>query len=112
MKKGLILLLLVLTLMPVGLFAQKQIVIGMTVPGLQFPFFVTMKNEADAAAAKLGVKLLFIDAQNASDKQMSAVEFRRSESGRHPHLSNDHRFPGPGHRGRRQGQDPRRYGGP
>jgi ribose transport system substrate-binding protein len=74
-KKVLVLFLLVLVLMPVSMFSQtKQIVIGMTVPGLQFPFFVTMKAEADAAAAKLGVKLLFIDAQNASDKQMSAVE--------------------------------------
>ncbi len=75
MKKVLILFLLVLALMPVSVFSQtKQIVIGMTVPGLQFPFFVTMKNDADAAAAKLGVKLLFIDAQNASDKQMAAME--------------------------------------
>jgi len=46
----------------------------MTVPGLQFPFFVTMKEEAEATAAKLGVKLNFIDAQNASDKQMAAIE--------------------------------------
>ena len=38
--------------------APKEIVIGMTVPGLQFPFFVIMKDEADAAAAKLGVKIV------------------------------------------------------
>jgi ribose transport system substrate-binding protein len=74
MKKFLILVLMVLVLMPVAMFAQKQIVIGMTVPGLQFPFFVTMKADADAFAAKLGVKLLFIDAENSSDKQMAAVE--------------------------------------
>ena len=74
MKKVLILFLMVLVLLPVSVFAQKQIVIGMTVPGLQFPFFVTMKADADAAAEKLGVKLLFIDAENSSDKQMAAVE--------------------------------------
>ncbi len=74
MKKVLILLTMVLVLFPASIFAQKQIVIGMTVPGLQFPFFVTMKAEADAAAAKLGVKLLFIDAENSSDKQMAAIE--------------------------------------
>ena len=74
MKKVLILLSLVLVLIPANMFAQKQIVVGMTVPGLQFPFFVTMKAEADAAAAKLGVKLLFIDAENSSDKQMAAIE--------------------------------------
>jgi ribose transport system substrate-binding protein len=74
MKKVIFLALIVIALVPVSVFAQKQIVIGMTVPGLQFPFFVTMKQEAEAAAAKLGVKINFIDAQNASDKQMAAIE--------------------------------------
>ncbi|MEO8409855.1 MAG: substrate-binding domain-containing protein [Propionivibrio sp.] len=74
MKKVLAILALAVALVPGAAYAQKQIVIGMTVPGLQFPFFVTMKADAEAAAAKLGVKLLFIDAQNASDKQMAAME--------------------------------------
>ena len=74
MKKVLATLALAVALVPGAAFAQKEIVIGMTVPGLQFPFFVTMKAEAEAAADKLGVKLLFIDAQNASDKQMAALE--------------------------------------
>jgi len=74
MKKVILVALVVIALVPVSVFAQKQIVIGMTVPGLQFPFFVTMKQEAEAAAAKLGVKINFIDAQNASDKQMAAIE--------------------------------------
>lgn len=74
MKKVILVALIVAILVPASLFAQKQIVIGMTVPGLQFPFFVTMKNEAEAAATKLGIKLNFIDAQNASDKQMAAIE--------------------------------------
>ncbi|GAB6277318.1 MAG: substrate-binding domain-containing protein [Rectinema sp.] len=74
MKKVVLVALVVIALVPAAVFAQKQIVIGMTVPGLQFPFFVTMKQEAEAAAAKLGVKINFIDAQNASDKQMAAIE--------------------------------------
>lgn len=74
MKKIIAIALLVAALVPAAVFAQKQIVIGMTVPGLQFPFFVTMKQEAEAAAAKLGVKIVFIDAQNASDRQMAALE--------------------------------------
>lgn len=74
MKKVIAVAVLIAALVPAAVFAQKQIVIGMTVPGLQFPFFVTMKQEAEAAAAKLGVKLVFIDAQNASDKQMAAME--------------------------------------
>jgi ribose transport system substrate-binding protein len=48
--------------------------IGMSVPGLQFPFFVTMKNEAEKAAAKLGATIVFADAQNDSSKQASDVE--------------------------------------
>jgi ribose transport system substrate-binding protein len=69
-----------LLILPFAVFASGnkeqsgQIVIGFTVPGLQFPFFVTMKNDADAAAAKLGVKLVFVDAQNDSAKQAAAVE--------------------------------------
>jgi ribose transport system substrate-binding protein len=54
--------------------ASGQITIGLTLPGLQFPFFVTMKNEFDAAAAKLGVKVVYIDAQDDSAKQVSAME--------------------------------------
>jgi ribose transport system substrate-binding protein len=56
-------------------FAQAApLKIGMTVPGLQFPFFVTMKNEADKAAAQLGATIIFVDAQNDSAKQAAAVE--------------------------------------
>ncbi len=54
--------------------ASDQIVVGMSVPGLQFPFFVTMKDEAEAAAASLGIQLVFADAQNDSAKQAADVE--------------------------------------
>jgi ribose transport system substrate-binding protein len=82
MKKIFSLIVVASLLIPIGVFASgqkqadanKEIVIGMTVPGLQFPFFVTMKNEAEAAAAKLGVKIVFNDAENQSSKQMTAVE--------------------------------------
>lgn len=81
MKRLLFVCLALLMVMPGALFAGGakeggggEILIGMTVPGLQFPFFVTMKNDADAAAAKLGVKIVFVDAQNDSAKQAAAVE--------------------------------------
>ncbi|GAB1483139.1 ribose ABC transporter substrate-binding protein RbsB [Treponema sp.] len=82
MKKFFSLIVVVALLLPIGVFAAGQkdagakgeIVIGMTVPGLQFPFFVTMKSEAEAAAAKLGVRIVFNDAENQSSKQMTAVE--------------------------------------
>jgi ribose transport system substrate-binding protein len=54
--------------------AGGEITIGLTLPGLQFPFFVTMKNDFDQEAAKLGVKVIFIDAQNDSSKQVAAIE--------------------------------------
>ncbi len=51
-----------------------QIVIGMTVPGMQFPFFVIMGEEAQAKADELGIKLIIHDSQNQSSTQMSAIE--------------------------------------
>ena len=85
MKKTLLVLLVAFFMIPSFMFASGakesassgtsgQIVIGMSVPGLQFPFFVTMKNEAEQAAAKLGAKIIFADAQNSSSKQASDVE--------------------------------------
>lgn len=75
LKRMLTALLAGLILQPVAaLAADKEIVIGMSVPGLQFPFFVAMKNEAEAAAAKLGAKIVFADAENQSSKQASDVE--------------------------------------
>jgi ribose transport system substrate-binding protein len=66
--------LLAATLLPPLARAAGPIKIGMSVPGLQFPFFVTMKNEADKAAAKLGATIVFADAQNDSSKQASDIE--------------------------------------
>src|SRR5271167_1347054 len=68
MKKTLLVLLAALVLPPASALAATKvaaggpIVIGMSVPGLQFPFFVTMKNDAEKAAAKLGAKIVFADA--------------------------------------------------
>lgn len=80
MKKILVLLLVSVLLAPALFSAGQQekagdkIVIGMTVPGLQFPFFVTMQDEALAYAEELGIELLTHDSQNQSSIQMSAVE--------------------------------------
>jgi ribose transport system substrate-binding protein len=75
-------LLVVLMALPLAVFAGGtkegggggQITIGLTLPGLQFPFFVTMKKDFDDTAAKLGVKVVYIDAQNDSSKQVAAME--------------------------------------
>ncbi|MDD2296830.1 MAG: substrate-binding domain-containing protein [Sphaerochaetaceae bacterium] len=81
MKKILVLF-MVLVVLTTGLFAagvpeakdDGKITIGMTVPGLQFPFFITMQDEALAYAGELGVELLTHDSQNQSSIQMAAVE--------------------------------------
>lgn len=81
MKKVLVFL-FVVVLMATSVFAaggkdagdDGQIVIGMTVPGMQFPFFVIMGDEAQAKAAALGIKLVIHDSQNQSSTQMSAIE--------------------------------------
>lgn len=73
LRKALFVILAAMTV-PQAARADAPIKIGMTVPGLQFPFFVTMKNEAEKAAAKLGATIVFADAQNDSSKQASDVE--------------------------------------
>jgi ribose transport system substrate-binding protein len=76
MRKRLFLFfLVVLMALPLAVFAAPaRTVIGLTLPGLQFPFFVTMKDDFDQMAAKLGVTVVYIDAQNNSANQVSAVE--------------------------------------
>jgi len=66
--------LLVATFLPHFAHAAGPIKIGMSVPGLQFPFFVIMKDDAEKAAAKLGATIVFADAQNDSSKQASDIE--------------------------------------
>ena len=84
MHKRLVFLLVVLITLPLVAFTGGtkeaagapggMLKIGLTLPGLQFPFFVTMKKDFDQAAAKLGVEVIYVDAQNDSSKQVAAVE--------------------------------------
>ncbi len=83
MKKTLFILLVILMALPLAVFAGGakeggapggMIRIGLTLPGLQFPFFVTMKKDFDLEASKLGVEVIYVDAQNDSSKQVAAVE--------------------------------------
>ncbi len=53
---------------------QKPIVIGLTVPSLSHPFFVCIKKHVEDEAQKLGVKVIAMDAEDVSAKQMSIVE--------------------------------------
>ncbi len=73
MSKKLLIALLAATFLP-QLAQAAPLKIGMSVPGLQFPFFVIMKDDAEKAAAKLGATIVFADAQNDSSKQASDIE--------------------------------------
>jgi len=53
---------------------QKPIIIGLTVPSLSHPFFVCIKKHVEDEAQKLGVKVIAMDAEDVSAKQMSIVE--------------------------------------
>ncbi|HKK49221.1 MAG TPA: substrate-binding domain-containing protein [Alkalispirochaeta sp.] len=82
MKKILLLTIVVSLLVPVGAFAagrgetaeDGELVIGMSVPSLEFPFFVTMRDQAEAAAAELGATIAFADGQNDAAKQTADIE--------------------------------------
>lgn len=74
MSKKAFLAVLAATFLPQVAHAAGPIKIGLSLPGLQFPFFVTMKNDAEKAAAKLGATIVFADAQNDSSRQASDIE--------------------------------------
>ncbi|MEW6698263.1 MAG: ribose ABC transporter substrate-binding protein RbsB [Bacillota bacterium] len=54
--------------------AEKQLTIGIALSTLNNPFFVDMKDGAQAAADKIGAKLVVMDAQDDASKQVSQVE--------------------------------------
>jgi len=55
--------------------AEKHLTILMSVPGLEFPFFVHMVNQAKDEANKIGdIDLIIADGQGSSPKQTADVE--------------------------------------
>ena len=48
--------------------------IGMVISTLNNPFFVTLKDGAEAKAKELGYELLVVDSQNDSSKELSNVQ--------------------------------------
>ncbi len=83
-----ILLLSLIASAPVGLAAQdgtpvatpavtcdQPLTIAFSVPGLNFPFFVHMMQEAQEAAAQIGpIELIQLDGQNSAPKQSADIE--------------------------------------
>ena len=54
--------------------ADPEYTIGFAVSTLANPFFVTMKEAAEAKAEELGVELLVLDAQDSSETQSTQIE--------------------------------------
>ncbi len=65
---------LLLSLLSLALPAGAKDTIGLSVSTLNNPFFVTLRDGAQAAAAKAGLELLVLDAQDKADKQVSDLE--------------------------------------
>jgi len=72
MKKLFAVLLVVLLVAAPAAAAEKTL--GLVISTLNNPFFVTLKQGAEEAATKAGVKLVVLDAQDASAKMTAAME--------------------------------------
>ena len=73
MRKSLVVLiaLVTLTLFSAAVSAQT---IGLAISTLDNPFFVDLKDGAEAKAAELGVSLRVVDAQDDPARQLSGIE--------------------------------------
>jgi ribose transport system substrate-binding protein len=65
---------MVFVLVSLALPAGAKDTVGLSVSTLNNPFFVTLRDGARAAAAKAGLELLVLDAQDKADKQVSDLE--------------------------------------
>ncbi len=72
MKKVVVLVLLSLVVFSLGFSATKTI--GFCVSTLANPFFVTMKDAAEATAKEMGFTLIVLDAQDSPERQISQVQ--------------------------------------
>ena len=74
MKKLTTLLSAALLVSSVSMAAQAKDTIAIVVSTLNNPFFVTMKEGAEAKAKELGYDLIVLDSQNDPSKELSNVE--------------------------------------
>lgn len=57
-----------------GVVAAKTYTLGLSISTLNNPFFVDLKEGAEAKAAQLGVRLIVLDAQNDPSRQLAGIE--------------------------------------
>jgi ribose transport system substrate-binding protein len=80
--KMVVLVMMALLALPATLFGaggkerkpSGQIVVGLTLPDSRRASFTAMKNDVEATAAQLGVKVVFIDAQNDPSLEIAAMK--------------------------------------
>jgi ABC-type sugar transport system substrate-binding protein len=54
---------------------EEELTIALSIPGLQFPFFVFMEQQVKDEAAKIGgIEIVTLDAQDRVDKQTADIE--------------------------------------
>jgi ribose transport system substrate-binding protein len=54
--------------------AAAKVTMGLAISTLNNPFFVELKEGAEAAAKKAGVELVVVDAQNDANRQLASIE--------------------------------------
>lgn len=57
-----------------GLALAQEATVGLSLSTLNNPFFVTLRDGAQQAAQRLGVRLVVLDAQDRVDKQIADIE--------------------------------------
>ena len=74
MRKGLFVPVVLLGLSVLPLYAAAPPTVGLSISTLNNPFFVDLRDGAQAAAKRLNVNLVVLDAQNDSAREASQIE--------------------------------------
>ncbi len=74
MRRGLLVVAVLLVLSVLPLYAAAPPAVGLSISTLNNPFFVDLRDGAQAAAKKANVNLIVLDAQNDSAREASQIE--------------------------------------
>src|SRR3989475_11061978 len=74
MRRGLLVPVVLLVVSVLPLYAAAPPTVGLSISTLNNPFFVDLRDGAQAAAKRLNVNLVVLDAQNDSAREASQIE--------------------------------------
>src|SRR2546427_10803490 len=74
MRRGLLVPVVLLVVLILPLYAAAPPTVGLSISTLNNPFFVDLRDGAQAAAKRLNVNLVVLDAQNDSAREASQIE--------------------------------------